>query len=32
VRMQRIGPLLLVVDNTDCGGAGVTFTGLYHRK
>jgi hypothetical protein len=32
VRIQRIGPLLLVVDNTDCGGAGVTFTGLYHRK
>jgi hypothetical protein len=32
VRMQRIGPLLLVVDNADCGGAGVTFTGLYRRK
>jgi hypothetical protein len=24
--------LLLVVDNADCGGAGVTFTGLYRRK
>ena len=32
VRMQRIGPFLLVEDNNDCGGAGVTFTGLYHRK
>jgi len=30
--MQRVGPWPLVVDNTDCGGAGVTFTGLYHRK
>ena len=32
VRMQRIGPYLLVEDNGDCGGAGVSFTGLYHRK
>jgi hypothetical protein len=32
VRMQRIGPFLLVEDNGACGGAGVTFTGLYHRK
>jgi hypothetical protein len=32
VRMQRIGPLLVVEDNGDCGGAGVTFTGLYRRK
>jgi hypothetical protein len=32
VRMRRIGSLLLVEDNGDCGGAGVTFTGLYHRK
>ena len=32
VRMQRIGPLLLVVDNSGCGGAGVSFTGLYRRK
>jgi hypothetical protein len=31
VRMQRIGPWLLVVDNSGCGGAG-TFTGLYRRK
>jgi len=32
VRMQRIGPWLLVEDNDGCGGAGVTFTGLYRRK
>jgi hypothetical protein len=32
VRMQRIGPWLLVEDNQQCGGAGVSFTGLYHRK
>jgi hypothetical protein len=32
VRMQRIGPYLLVQDNGGCGGAGVSFTGLYHRK
>jgi hypothetical protein len=32
VRMKRIGPWLLVEDNGGCGGAGVTFTGLYRRK
>jgi hypothetical protein len=32
VRMQRIGPWLLVADNSGCGGAGVSFTGLYRRK
>jgi hypothetical protein len=31
VRMQRVGPWLLVEDNGGCGGAGVTFTGLYRR-
>src|SRR5258708_7201697 len=31
VRMQRIGPWLAVVDNSGCGGAGVSFTGLYRR-
>ena len=31
VRMQRIGPLLMVEDNDGCGGAGVTFSGLYRR-
>jgi hypothetical protein len=29
--MQRIGPWLLLEDNGACGGAGVTFTGLYRR-
>jgi hypothetical protein len=32
VRMRRVGRWLVVEDNGDCGGAGVTFTGLYHRK
>jgi hypothetical protein len=32
VRMQRIGAWLMVEDNAGCGGVGVTFTGLYHRK
>ncbi|WP_426615040.1 hypothetical protein [Bradyrhizobium sp. McL0616] len=32
VRMRRIGPFLLVQDNGDCGGAGVSFTGLYRRS
>jgi hypothetical protein len=32
VRMQRIGPWLAVEDNGACGGAMVTFTGLYRRK
>jgi hypothetical protein len=32
VRMQRFGSSLLVVDNSQCGGAGVTFDGFYHRK
>ncbi len=31
VRMQRVGPWLIVEDNSGCGGAGVTFTGLYRR-
>jgi hypothetical protein len=32
VRMRRIGALLLVEDNSGCGGAGVSFAGLYRRK
>lgn len=32
VRMQRIGPWLMVEDNDSCGGAGVSFIGLYRRK
>jgi hypothetical protein len=31
MRMQRVGPWLLVEDNGGCGGAGVSFTGLYRR-
>ena len=31
VRMQRVGQWLLVEDNSGCGGATVTFTGLYRR-
>jgi hypothetical protein len=31
VRMERIGAWLLVVDNAGCGGAGVSFLGLYRR-
>ncbi len=31
VRMQRVGPWLVVEDNGGCGGAGVSFTGLYRR-
>ena len=31
VRMQRIGPWLLIEDDGGCGGTGVTFTGLYRR-
>lgn len=32
VRTQRIGAWLVVEDNNGCGGAGVSFTGLYRRK
>ena len=32
VRMQRIGSWLMVEDNEGCGGAAVTFTGLYRRE
>ncbi len=32
VRMERIGPWLLVEDNSGCGGAAVTFSGLYRRN
>jgi hypothetical protein len=31
VQMQRVGPWLLVGDNGGCGGAGVSFQGLYRR-
>ncbi|HTE78512.1 MAG TPA: hypothetical protein VK653_17495 [Xanthobacteraceae bacterium] len=32
VRMQRIAALLVIEDNTHCGGVLVTFTGFYRRK
>ena len=32
VRMQRIGPWLLIEDGGGCGGAAVSFTGLYRRE
>jgi hypothetical protein len=32
VRMQRVGAQLMIEDNAGCGGAGVTFTGLYRRR
>ncbi len=32
VRLQQIGPWLLAVDNAGCGGAGVSFTGLYRAR
>ena len=32
MRMQRIGSWLLVEDNGGCGGAGVSFTGLFRRQ
>jgi hypothetical protein len=32
VRMQRIGPWLMIEDNGGCGGAAVSFTGFYRRK
>jgi hypothetical protein len=32
IRMQRIAELLVVEDNSHCGGALVTFTGFYRRS
>ncbi len=32
VRMQRVENLLVVEDNNACGGAMVTFTGIYWKK
>lgn len=31
MRMQLVGPWLVVTDNLRCGGANVTFTGIYRR-
>jgi hypothetical protein len=30
-RIRRVGSFLLVQDNGECGGSGVSFTGLYRR-
>jgi hypothetical protein len=32
VWMQRVGPWLVVNDNHNCGGRGVSFGGFYSRK
>jgi hypothetical protein len=32
VWMRRLGPWLIVDDNTNCGGLNVTFRGVYRRK
>ena len=32
IRMLRRGPYLVVHDNMGCGGANVSFTGLYRRR
>lgn len=32
VRMRRVGPYLLVEDNSACGGVNVSFSGLYIRR
>jgi hypothetical protein len=31
LRSWRLGPYLIVADNLQCGGNGVTFTGVYRR-
>ncbi len=32
VKMQRVGKYLMVSDNLNCGGANVTFNGVYRRN
>ena len=32
LRLSRRGPYLLVYDNVRCGGANVTFSGIYRRR
>jgi hypothetical protein len=32
VWMQRVGPWLIVNDNSNCGGFNVSFRGFYTRK
>ena len=31
VRLRRVGNYLLVSDNLNCGGANVTFNGVYSK-
>jgi hypothetical protein len=32
VRLKQLGPYLFAADNKSCGGANVSFTGLYRRR
>jgi hypothetical protein len=32
VRLKQLGPYLFAADNQHCGGANVSFTGLYRRR
>jgi hypothetical protein len=32
VRLRQLGPYLFAADNQSCGGANVSFTGLYRRR
>ncbi|MGN6819409.1 MAG: hypothetical protein ACTHJR_12135 [Sphingomonas sp.] len=32
IRARRIGPYLVIADNYFCGGASVTFSGIYKRR
>jgi hypothetical protein len=32
VRLKQLGPYLFARDNQSCGGANVSFTGLYRRR
>jgi hypothetical protein len=32
VRLRQLGPYLFAADNQYCGGANVSFTGLYRRR
>ena len=32
VRLKQLGPYLFASDNQSCGGANVSFTGLYRRR
>ncbi len=32
VRLKQLGPYLFAADNQSCGGANVSFTGLYRRR